>query len=230
VLPTSGSQGIRAGRRSFEVSLAGPRPLARAAANRRAWLALAIVAGLFAVVPAIVRRVRDPTSSAPELRLHPAPRELPDVRFADSQGAPTSLAAFRGRVVLLNVWATWCPPCREEMPALDRLQATLGGPDFEVVALSIDEGGMPAVRAFVVSAGILHLRAYVDASGDARSLFGVGGVPLTLLVDRDGRELGRKLGPAAWDHPDAVQLIRGLLARNAVPSESHGGPHGKEGS
>jgi thiol-disulfide isomerase/thioredoxin len=210
--------------------LSDPGPAARAVANRRAWLALTIVAGLFAVVPAIVRRVRDPTPSAPELRLHPAPRELPDVRFAGPQGAPTSLAAFRGRVVLLNVWATWCPPCREEMPALDRLQATLGGPDFEVVALSIDEGGMPAVRAFVVSAGILHLRAYVDASGDARSLFGVGGVPLTLLVDRDGRELGRKLGPAAWDHPDAVQLIRGLLARNAVPSESHGGPHGKEGS
>lgn len=130
--------------------------------------------------------------------------------------------------VLLNVWATWCPPCREEMPALDRLQATLGGPDFEVVALSIDDGGMPAVRAFLVGAGIRHLRAYVDASGDARTRFGVGGVPVTLLIDRDGRELGRKLGPAAWDHPDTVQLIRGLLARDTMPRESQG-RHGKEG-
>ena len=92
--------------------------------------ALAIVAGLFAVVPAIVRRVRDATPSGPKLRLHPAPRNLPDVRFADPQGAPTSLAAFRGRVVLLNVWATWCPPCREEMPTLaappeiERISAT----------------------------------------------------------------------------------------------------------
>lgn len=196
------------------MSRAGPDPVARAVANRRTWLALAIVAGLFAVVPVIVRRVRDATPSAPELRLHPAPRNLPDVRFADPQGAPTSLAAFRGRVVLLNVWATWCPPCREEMPTLDRLQATLGGPDFEVVALSIDEAGMPAVRAFLVGTGIRHLGAYVDVSGDARSLFGIGGVPLTLLIDRDGRELGRKLGPAAWDHPDIVQLIRGLLARD----------------
>ena len=211
------------------MSLAGPDLAARAGANRRVWLALAIVAGLFAVVPAVFRRVRDPTPSAPELRLHPEPRELPDVRFAGTQGAPTSLAAFRGRVVLLNVWATWCPPCREEMPALDRLQATLGGPDFEVVALSIDEGGMPAVRAFLVGAGISYLRAYVDASGDARSLFGVGGVPLTLLFDRDGRELGRKLGPATWDDPDTVQLIRGVLARNTIPSESQRGRRDKEG-
>lgn len=211
------------------MSLAGPDPATSAVANRRAWLALAIVAGLLAVVPAIVRRVRDTTPSAPELRLYAAPQELPDVAFADSQCAPTSLAAFRGRVVLLNVWATWCAPCREEMPALDRLQATLGGPDFEVVALSIDEGGMPAVRAFLVSAGIRHLRAYVDASGDARTLFGVGGVPLTLLIDRDGRELGRKLGPAAWDHPNFVQMIRGLLARDNLPHESQRGRHGKQG-
>ena len=82
---------------------------------------------------------------------------------------------------------------------------------------------MPVVRAFLVSAGIRHLRPYVDASGAARTLFGAGGVPLTLLVDRDGRELGRKLGPAAWDHPDTVQLIRGLLARNTIPSGSQGG-------
>lgn len=74
------------------------------------------------------------------------------------------------------------------------------------------------MRAFLVGTGIRHLRAYVDASGDARALFGVGGVPLTLLIDRDGRELGRKLGPAAWDHPDAVKLIRGLLA--ATPSHA----------
>jgi thiol-disulfide isomerase/thioredoxin len=215
--------------RRFEMSRAAPDPAVRAVANRRTWLALAIVAGLFAVVPAIVRRVREATPSAPELRLYPAPRELPDLTFAGPQGAPTSLTAFRGRIVLLNVWATWCPPCREEMPTLDRLQATLGGPDFEVVALSIDEGGMPAVRAFLVSAGIRHLRPYVDPSGDARTLFGAGGVPLTLLVDREGRELGRKLGPATWDHPDTVKLIRGLLARNTIPSESQGGRRDKGG-
>lgn len=139
------------------------------------------------------------------------PRPLPDLRFTDAGGASTSLAAFRGRVVLLNIWATWCPPCREEMPTLDRLQATLGGPGFEVVALSIDEGGLSVVQAFMRQAGIQHLRPYVDGSGDALATVGSAGVPLTFLVDRDGRELSRKLGPAVWDHPEVLRLIRGLV-------------------
>jgi thiol-disulfide isomerase/thioredoxin len=113
--------------------------------------------------------------------------------------------------VLLNVWATWCPPCREEMPTLDRLQSTLGGPAFEVVALSIDEGGLPVVQAFFDQFRIKHLQPYLDTLGDASGL-SAGGIPLTLLIDRDGREIGRKLGPAAWDSPQIVQLIQGRLA------------------
>ena len=184
----------------------------RAASGRRAWLALAGVAGLFATVPTLMRRTRGPQSSGPDLSVNSHPREMPSLRFSDGQGTPTSLAAFHGRLVLLNVWATWCPPCREEMPTLDRLQATLGSPDFEVVALSIDQGGVPAVQAFFARTGIWHLRQYVDTFGDATSSLGVGGIPLTLLIDRDGREIGRKLGPAEWDHPQMVQLIRDYLA------------------
>jgi thiol-disulfide isomerase/thioredoxin len=179
---------------------------------------LAAVAGLFAAVP-LLRRMRGPPSAGPELSIHARPRELPNLRFADGQGTPTSLAAFHGRVVLLNVWATWCPPCREEMPTLDRLQATLGGPEFEVVALSIDQSGMPVVQAFFAQAGIQHLHAYVDTFGDASSSLGAGGIPLTLLIDRDGREIGRKLGPAAWDSPRIVQLVRSYLAPAVTPSE-----------
>jgi thiol-disulfide isomerase/thioredoxin len=189
----------------------GADPLTRAVPRRRAWVALAAVAGLFAVVPALVRRVREASSLAPHFVFSDAPRLLPDMRFTDANGASTSLASFRGRVVLLNIWATWCPPCREEMPTLDRLQATLGGPDFEVVALSIDEGGLSVVQAFLRRAGIQHLRPYVDGSGDARSMFGGAGVPLTLLIDRDGREVSRKLGPAVWDHPDVLRVIQGLV-------------------
>ena len=191
----------------------------RATSGRRAWLAMAVVAGLFATVPAFLRRARSLQSSGPDLILNSPPRELPNLRFADGQGAPTNLAAFRGRVMLLNVWATWCPPCREEMPTLDRLQAALGGPNFEVVALSIDQGGMPAVQAFLRRAAIQHLRPYVDTFGDASSSLGAGGIPLTLLIDRDGREIGRKLGPAAWDHPRIVQMIRGYLAPVAPSSK-----------
>jgi thiol-disulfide isomerase/thioredoxin len=141
---------------------------------------------------------------------------MPNLRFADGEGAPTRLSAFDGRVVLLNLWATWCAPCREEMPTLDRLQAMLGGPDFEVIALSIDQAGVPVVQAFLRREGIQHLRPYVDTFGDASPL-GAGGIPLTLLIDRNGREIGSTRGPAARDHPRIVQMIRGYLAPAATP-------------
>jgi thiol-disulfide isomerase/thioredoxin len=190
-----------------------------AAVRRRVLLVLTAVAGVFAAVP-MLRRLRGSQPAGPELSIYSGPRELPNLRFADGQGTPTSLAAFHGRVVLLNVWATWCAPCREEMPTLDRLQATLGGPGFEVVALSIDQGGMPMVREFFLQAGIGHLHPYVDTFGEISSSLGAGGIPLTLLIDRDGREIGRKLGPATWDRPQVVQLIRPYLAPAAI---DHGG-------
>ena len=190
----------------------------RAAAGRRALLVLPIVAGLFAAVP-LLDRMRSPQSAGLDLVLHARPKELPNLRFSDG-GTPTSLATFRGKVVLLNVWATWCPPCLEEMPALDRLQAALGGPHFEVVALSIDHGGLPVVQAFFDRTSIKHLQSYMDTFGDASSNLGVAGVPLTLLIDREGREIGRKLGPAAWDDPRMVQLIHSHMAPDAAQSQS----------
>ena len=138
-------------------------------------------------------------------------RMLPDLRFANGAGAPRALSNFRGRVVLLNLWATWCVPCREEMPALDRLQGTLGGPEFAVVALSIDRGGVAAVKNFYEE---LHLRAlgiYVDQNGDALGKLGSVGIPLTVLVGRDGRELWRVVGPREWDAPEAVRAIAGHM-------------------
>lgn len=139
------------------------------------------------------------------------PRPLPELRLVDGAGAPRALADFRGRVILLNVWATWCVPCREEMPALDRLQAMLGGPDFEVVPLSIDRGGAFVVKGFYEELDLRALQIYVDQSGEALTKLGAVGIPLTLLVDRDGRELWRHLGPAEWDKPAAVNRIRGYL-------------------
>lgn len=189
---------------------AADRPALIHAPRRRALLMLAAVAGLFAAAP-VLRRTLERPPGVPDLNIHPRPRDLPALRFTDGNGASTSLASWRGRLVLVNVWATWCPPCREEMPTLDRLQALLGGPGFEVIALSIDEGGLPAVQAFFSSIGIRHLRPYLDDAGDALAL-AAGGVPVTLLIDREGRELGRKLGPAAWDHPQMVELIRGRLS------------------
>lgn len=136
------------------------------------------------------------------------PRPLPDLRFIDADSRPRSLAELRGRVVLLNIWATWCAPCRQEMPALDRLQAMLGGPGFEVVALSIDRDGLPKVKQFYGELGLKALRVYVATDSDVMAKLGAVGVPLTLLVDRDGNELWRKLGPAEWDQPASVDLVR----------------------
>ena len=143
---------------------------------------------------------------------HPAPRPLAPLKFGDEHGTSLSLTAFRGRTVLLNVWATWCPPCREEMPALDRLQGELGGPDFEVVAVSIDVQGLPVVRPFFKQVGITRLRAYLDSHNEAEAAFASLGIPITLLIDREGREIARKRGPATWDDPRVVQTIRRQLS------------------
>ncbi|OFW31054.1 MAG: redoxin [Acidobacteria bacterium RIFCSPLOWO2_02_FULL_65_29] len=143
--------------------------------------------------------------------IYPQPRALPNVRFADGNGRGMTLRDLRGKVILLNVWATWCPPCRKEMPTLDRLQAKLGGPDFEVVALSIDRGGPFVVRAFYEEIGISALPIYLDETTDAATELGVVALPVTLLIDREGREIGRKIGPAEWDSPEIVTLIRGYI-------------------
>ena len=147
------------------------------------------------------------------LRMHASPRPLPELAFEDDKGKPVTLADFRGRTVLLNVWATWCPPCREEMPSLDRLQKALGGPAFEVVALSIDAGGAPVVKRFYDEIGIRSLAIYVDPGMRAAGQLAAPGVPTTLLIDREGRELGRHAGPAQWDSPEALRVISSNMAR-----------------
>lgn len=137
-----------------------------------------------------------------------APRQLPELRFKDAAGKELSVEDFRGRMVLLNIWATWCTPCREEMPALDRLQAQLGGPEFEVVALSVDQQGAEPVRKFFSEVGIKALERYIDPSAQAAFKLGAVGLPATLLVDRRGREIGRHVGPAKWDAPEVVADLR----------------------
>ncbi len=131
----------------------------------------------------------------------PSPRPVPAFQFLDGNGKPTSLQAMRGKVILLNVWATWCPPCVEEMPTLNKLQATLGGKDFVVVPLSIDKGGVFAVKSFYQENFIDHLAVDVDPTTRALDALRVLGTPTTILIDRQGREVARTLGPESWDEP-----------------------------
>jgi thiol-disulfide isomerase/thioredoxin len=131
-----------------------------------------------------------------------------------------SLADFRGKQVLLNIWATWCGPCREEMPTLDRLQTRLGGPDFQVVALSIDRDGIDVVRDFYAELDLRALRIYVDTSTMAPINLNVLGVPTTLLLDRNGREIGRYTGPAEWDSEAVVSVIRERLGAGSATAST----------
>ncbi len=140
--------------------------------------------------------------------VHEAPKPMADIRFEDGDGNEKTLADFRGKAVLLNVWATWCVPCREEMPTLDRLQTELGGPNFEVVTLSIDRAGPDAVKKFFSEIGIENLAIHMDSSAKSMFALGVVGLPTTILIDGEGRELGRLVGPAEWDSPEMVEFIR----------------------
>ena len=141
-----------------------------------------------------------------------SPEPLPNVAFQNAEGQAVTLDSFRGRVVLLNLWATWCLPCRKEMPALDRLQTALGSDAFEVVALSIDRSGVAGARKFLDSVGISKLKLYADPTAKLANEFKAIGLPTTLLIDRGGREIGRLIGPAEWDDADAQRLIKAALA------------------
>jgi thiol-disulfide isomerase/thioredoxin len=140
----------------------------------------------------------------------PAPTALPAFKFQDAEGKERTLADWRGKVVLLNLWATWCLPCRKEMPALDRLQAALGSDKFEVVALSVDRKGAEASKKFLDETKVERLALYVDPAARANTVLRALGLPVTLLIDREGREIGRLLGPAEWDSEDAMRLIRAV--------------------
>lgn len=147
------------------------------------------------------------------------PAPAPALAFKAPDGRDLTLADFRGRVVLLNLWATWCAPCRHEMPALDRLQEVLGGPGFEVVAVNIDTRNPERARTWLAETGIRHMAHYTDHSAnifqDLRKVGRAFGMPTTLVVDAKGCELGYLAGPAEWASEDALALVRAALSAPA---------------
>lgn len=154
------------------------------------------------------------------------PRAVPALTFADQEGRERSLSEWLGRTVLLNLWATWCVPCRQEMPALDALQAKLGGDDFEVVSINIDTRNLDKPRAWLREAGVTRLHYYADPKAkvfqDLKAVGRAFGMPTTLLIDPQGCELAYLAGPAEWASPEAVRLIEAALRRTGQGAATPG--------
>jgi thiol-disulfide isomerase/thioredoxin len=150
-----------------------------------------------------------PAALAP-FALGKAPAAVPQVAFSDAAGARRSLAAFKGRYVLLNLWATWCAPCVRELPALARLKASVPKDRLSVIAVDVGRGTPADARSFLDAHGAKALDAYVDTNIALLRAFGAYGLPLTVLIDPEGREIGRAIGPAAWDTPEAIAWFKAL--------------------
>jgi len=161
-----------------------------------------------------VIKVTNPTSGRlAAFVVHKTPEEVGEVSFFDGDGKERSLSEWKGSVVLLNIWATWCAPCRYEMPTLDALNKQFGGPDFEVVALSLDRSGFDKPRKFYGDIEIKTLKLYNDKTNKSGRVLRAIGMPTTILIGRDGREIGRIAGPAEWDSEDAQELIRSAIGQ-----------------
>ncbi len=139
------------------------------------------------------------------------PRPVRQVPFIEGLDTARTIADYRGRAVVLNFWATWCAPCVREMPSLDRLQAMVSGEGIEVLTLSEDRGGAPVIERFYKKLGIRNLPVLVDKRGEVLRKLRVRGLPTTLLIDAQGNEVGRVVGPTEWDSPEAIALVRGCL-------------------
>ena len=172
----------------------------------------------FLLQPAFAGAAEGPPLDGDMRKFTPAepPRPTPPAPFADLEGGTRTLADFKGRVILVNFWATWCAPCIREMPALDRLQAALGGATFQVVLVSEDRRGAEAVAPFLKDLGLKHLSSFLDPRGVLGRGFRLRGLPTTILIDREGKERGRIEGEAAWDGAAARALIEHYLREGAA--------------
>lgn len=154
------------------------------------------------------------------LTMAATPLRLPDLAFEDADGKPKKLSDWRGKTVLVNLWATWCVPCRREMPALEGLQEKLEGPNFEVVAINIDTRDPEKPRNFLKDANLTRLGYFSDQKAkvfqDLKAVGRAVGMPTSVLVDGHGCEIATIAGPAEWNSDDAVKLIEAAMRPSAA--------------
>ncbi len=175
-----------------------------------------------AVIAAVLLLPAEASSGLRGFVPYDSPRLPPSLTFTDGQGQPLTLGTFSGMVVLLNVWASWCGPCVAELPALDRLQAEMGGQDFQVVAISVDRGAGRVVEPFLLRIGAKHLPVYLDPESRTLRQLGVGALPTSFLLNRQGRIIGRLEGDPDWDSEEARRLIEDAIGESPPPDRSFG--------
>jgi len=151
------------------------------------------------------------TGTLADLLVHPAPKELPEISFFNADKKQQGLADFAGQVLIINFWATWCAPCRAEMPALEALQKHFDGRNMRVLAISLDRGKPEKPMAFLEELNLTALDFYHDPKSASARAIGLFGLPTTLIVDRSGKELARLSGEAEWDAPEVVALVDAIL-------------------
>ncbi len=171
-----------------------------------AGLALAV---LYVILSAPVHAPKPP-DSLPRLVLAKSPQSVPLVAFSDGAGRRHALSEFKGRVVLLNLWAPWCAPCVRELPALAMLSRSLPAEKLRVIAVDVGRGGPEDARRFLSEHHASALAVYVDSDIALVRAFGAYGLPLSVIIDAKGREIARSIGPGEWDAPDAVAYMRRL--------------------
>lgn len=147
-----------------------------------------------------------------KLAFHTEPVPAPATAFSDIDGAEHSLADYRGKWVVLNLWATWCAPCRAEMPTLGALQTALGGERFEVVTVATGRNPVPAIQRFFAEAGVVNLPALVDPDRALSRPMGVMGLPVSVILDPEGNEVARLIGEADWSSESAQAILTTLIA------------------
>ena len=185
--------------------------------RRNILIGAALVAGAAAGY-GVSRFVRSKPSGEPPLAgtvadftLMKEPRPMPLDPFSDETGAERTMADYLGRIVLVNFWATWCVPCKIEMPALDRLEGAMGGPDFAVLPIALDREGAEKVLPFYEATELENLPVAIDADNGIANALGIQALPTTILVNRDGMGVGYYLGDAEWDSSDAQDLMRWFI-------------------